>query len=529
MGKITNTLSRLGRGFKNILTSDTTKRVVSGIGTTIAKVAESEIGQRAIGGVVQGIAEATLTDSDYSSAIKKAVIGNVLQIHDEPVDPLNPTEQKLSKKLNTLEREVNHVQLLERQSEKVEEKLAARIEKVKTALQKEGKILNEEENQMELLDTSVQSMLEIAEHENKNLAELNDALLKESRARTLVENRLVEAMKQNFRTMSNVVKAEKDALIEEALEQTIDIGGDISEHLAAEVPFIGESIASGMATARGVMQVYKLGQLISKLTGINIEHTEVPAISPVLVETLLTEPTVNDAILQKVVYSKLKHVEEVKNELEHLSQNVFNELVKKAKDDNLHLESSDTVIHHSTRSNYHVTTTRRPGAHIYTAPFDSDYIVIILVVSPYHQHRAFVLCVDLLNDFIMFQDVSHGGTRVHKGVRPTGFPSFRNAIKDFFKESARNVMSTRMHSERMQRGVGNEPIYITSMLYPYSFLQTRRNAENICRSQEIQRHILRGPLNMQRKSILNGLFHGVTLVTTQRTRSIQQSGKVFAH
>ncbi|BCB92312.1 VP5 [Yonaguni orbivirus] len=522
MGKFSSALSRFGRGIRNIATSETTKKLVAGAGSTLMRVAESEIGQKIVAGVVQGVAEAAITDADAGTSIKKAIIGNVLGLHDAPIDPLNPTEQQLNQKIAYLQKEIKSNQALEHISEKVEEKMLVDIEKIKAAVKNENKITLEEQNQVEALDISMRSMMEIAEHEGRSLQELQDALMKESRARTRNETKMVDALRANFSSMSNAIKTEREALIEEAMEQTIDIGGEIAEHLAAEVPFVGEGIATGMATARGTMQIYKLAKIISKLTGLDVTHAELPAIAPNTVDTLLTNETITDACLQKVVLAKMKQVEEISKELTHLNEVVNEEVKKKVVDESLRTGSADTTIHHGMRSNYHVPKHKRPGIHIFTAPYDSDYVVIFLIVAPYSQHKACVVCFDFLVDYVMIQDITHGGTRMHKGPKGGALANFKAACKEFFKESARHIGTTHMHTERMNRSIGSEPIYVTSVGYPYSYSITRRNAEMICRNAEIQKHILRGPLAMQRKTVLNAIMHGVTLVSGSRSRSIQQ-------
>nr|QRW41809.1 MAG: VP5 [Lobuck virus] len=527
MGKFSSALSRFGRGIRNIATSDLTKKIVSGAGSVLMKAAESDVGQKVIAGVVQGVAESSLTEIDAGSAIKRAIVGNVLGIHETPIDPLNPTEQMLNNKVVQLQKEIKSTQALEEISEKVEEKLITQIENLKDAVKKEAKIANGEQNQVQALDLSMKSMIEITEHETRSLQELQDALLKEARARTRDETKMVENLRANFQSMSNVIKTEREALIEEAMEQTIDIGGEVAEHLAAEVPFVGESIATGMATARGTMQIYKLAKIISKLTGVEMSHTEIPAISSATVETLLTNENINDNSLQKVVLAKMKQVEEIHRELTHLNEVVCEEIQKRTVDESLRTGSMDTTIHHSLRSNYHVPKQKRPGIHVFTAPYDSDYVVIFLIVAPYSQHKACVVCFDLLVDYVMMQDISHGGTRIHKGPKGGALQNFKAACKEFFRESARHVGSSVMHTERMNRSLGGEPMYITSVPYPYSYSQTRKNAELICRNAEIQRHLLRGPLAIQRKTILNGIQHGVHLISGSKSRSVQQSAKTL--
>ncbi|QCQ85360.1 VP5 [CHeRI orbivirus 2-2] len=522
MGKFTAALARLGRGIKRVATSETTKKVITGVGTAAAKALESEIGQKVVTGVIQGATEAIVTEGDYGGSIKRAVIGNILGIHNPPVDPLNPTEQLLSSQVENLQREMKNIENLERFDELVDAKLTNDLQHLKSILRKTTAVTSAEENQVKSLDSAVKVLMEITEHEMRGLRDLNDALLKESRARNRDENKIIEAMRSNFSSMSNVVKAEKDALIDEALEQSVDLGGEIAEHLAAEVPFVGESIAAGMVTARGAQQIYKLTKIINRIAGIDVSHMEAPAASPALVETLLTNEQVTDGVLQKVVAAKMKHLDEIIKEIEHINEAVVVDMTKKAAEEGVKVGNPETTIHHSVRSTYHVATTKRPGAHIFTAPYDSDYVVIILLVSPYSVHRACMIGIDLNIDYVYFTDLSHGGTRVHKGVRVGGYPNFRNACKDFFKDSARHASSSKIHSERMTKGIGVEPLYITTIPYPFSYAQTRRQMEIFCKTPEVQRHVLRGPLNMQRKSILNCVLHGITLIPSGRSRGVQQ-------
>ncbi|QCQ85380.1 VP5 [CHeRI orbivirus 3-3] len=526
MGKFSSALARVGRGIRNVATSDTTKRIISGIGSTVVRVAESELGQKAIAGVVQGIAESVVTESDLGGSIKKAVIGNVLGLHEQPIDPLNPSEQLLNSKLQALQKEVKTLENLDKHHAGVERKLNTEVEKIRAVVKRQSSLTQEEENQVENLDLSMKAMLEITEEEARNLQLLTEALGKETRQRTRDESRLVEAMKHNYNAISSVVKAEKDALVEEAIQQTIDIGGEIAEHVAAEVPIVGESIASGMATARGVQQMYQLAKTISRISGVEVAHIEAPAISPLALDTILTHETLNEPMLQKIVAAKLKHIEEIRREIEHLSESVVLELKRRAQEESGRTGTSETVIHHTVRANFHVPRNRRPGIHIFTAPYDSEQVIIFLITSPYSIHRACLLCVDLAVDFIWMQDISHGGTRIHKGPKIGGLPNLRNACKEFFKDTAKHASSTKIHSERMSRNAGNEPMYMASVQYPFSYAVTRRNAEIICKNQDVQRHLLRGPLTMQRTNLLNALQHGVTLISTTRSRSVQQGTRI---
>ncbi|AXS78003.1 outer capsid protein VP5 [Guangxi orbivirus] len=527
MGKFTNALSRIGRGFKNVVTSETTRKIVSNVGNVAMRALESEVGQKVVAGVVQGIAEASISDVDTGAAVKRAVIGNVLGIHDPPIDPLNPGEQLLANRIREINGEMKAIESFDRHSAAVQRKLNTSIEKLNKVVKNTAEATLEEEDQVGNLDVAMRSMLEITEHETKNLQMLHEALGKEARLRNREENKLIEAMKLNYQAMANTVKAEKDAIMEEAIEQIVDIGGEIAEHLAAEAPLVGESIAAGMATARGVQQMYKLNKTISRISGVPVPHIELPAISPVAVDTLFNSEAINESTLQKVINSKLRHIEEIKKEVVHLNEVLNTELKKKSVEENRKVGVPENTVHHVVRSQFHVPRTKRPGVHIYTAPYDSEYILILLFVSPYSIHRSFMVCVDLAIDFVYYNDIAHGGTRVHKGPKgASGMLNFRNGCKDFFKESASHAGSTRMHSERLLRSAGGEPMYITSMQYPYSFVQTRKHAEVFCKNPEVQKHILRGPLNMQRTSVLNAIFHGVTLVSMAKSRSVQQGTRV---
>ncbi|QCQ85370.1 VP5 [CHeRI orbivirus 3-1] len=526
MGKFSSALARVGRGIRNVVTSDTTRRVLSGIGSAAVRVAESELGQKAIAGVVQGVAETVLTEGDLGTNIKKAVIGNVIGIHDQPIDPLNPSEQLLNNKLTSLQKEMKTVEELDKHHQNVEAKLTASVENIRAIIKNQSRVTAAEENQVSNLDTSVRAMLEITEHEAHGLQLLNEALGKEARQRSRDETKIVEAVRHNYNAMAAVVKAEKEAILEEAIEQTMDIGGEIAEHIAAEIPLVGESVATGMATARGVQQMYQLAKTISRISGVEVEHAEVPAISPITLETLLTNDSVTDNSLQKIISAKMRHIEEIKKEIEHINEVVVAEMKRRAADESGKTGTPDTTIHQTLRSNFHVPRNRRPGIHIFTAPYDSEQVIIFLVNSPYSVHRAFLLCVDLGVDFIWMHDISHGGTRVHRGPKIGGLPSLRNACREFFRDTARHASSSRIHTERMLRSAGNEPIYMATVKYPYSYSVTRRHAEIICKNQEVQRHLLRGPLSMQRMSLLNTLQHGITLLSTTKSRSIQQGTRI---
>nr|P21230.1 RecName: Full=Outer capsid protein VP5 [Broadhaven virus]AAA42802.1 viral protein 5 [Broadhaven virus] len=418
-------LNRIGSGITRAARSDTTKRIPSAAGRAVERVAASEIGQRAIAGVVEGAATAALTGESVGESVKRAVILNVAGVHQTVPDPLNPVEIETQAKLRELD-------LANKREE-------AQIRHNKSMLQKEAQILGEVQHLMTVQEhvdqakyevrsgRALQAAQAIVKGERQQLDRVTKALIRENEMRTTDERKLIEGMRHNYSALAKSVDADS-ALIEEAVEQTVDIGGEIAEHATASIPFVGEAVSAGMATARGAMQIYRLGKTIHAITGLHTNHCEIPAIHQGAIETLLTSdsPT-SDASLAQITSSRVRHLREIESELAHLDaevkpamQQMCQDIAKLAPD---HLKKRRGVIHMNAAHELRVPLKQRPMIHSYTSPWDSDYVLILHVVGPYHSGQAFVFCLDLALDQFHFEEDT--------GSKPPVPPPRHRAPADF--------------------------------------------------------------------------------------------------
>ncbi|AGT51059.1 VP5 protein [Corriparta virus] len=518
MGKITNALSKFGGAVSKAVKSNTAKKIFKAAIDGAGRVAQSELGQRAISGLIEGAATAALTDGSYGEEIKRAVILNVAGVSDVVTDPLNPIEHALAQKVNRIDKVIRSNADIDKYG-----KVLKKIDGIGTELTKVEKYLQisheteiSEQEEIEALEAAMKAMGMVVGEEKKNLAILERALRKEERMRSADEKRMIEYMKRNYEHLAEIANKEKESIIEEALEQTIDIGGEIAEHLAAEVPLVGEGVAAGMATARGAVQIYKLGKVISELTNTPIHHVELPMITPEGLQVLYEEsdPT-EDQNLLRIVSSKLKHVEEVDKEVVHLAEKVVPVVVKQAATDSLELGGSGKGVPMRTRASNHVPRNQRPAIHFYTAPWDSDFVIIFHVIAPYSSDASFMLALDLATDYVGYYDIYKD--YVSECSEIDSYFNLQHAVDDFLIEASAVGGSTEIHAERLQRGVGTSAIYVGSQEYRVSFEAMREHAKRIVQDPSVQMHLLRGPLSMQRTSLLNALMHGITILSDTPT------------
>nr|QWE80476.1 outer capsid protein 2 [Corriparta virus] len=513
MGKITNALSKFGGAVSKAVKSNTAKKIFKAAIDGAGRVASSEIGQRAIAGLIEGAASAALTGESYGEEIKRAVILNVAGVNDIVTDPLNPIEHALALKVNNLDKTIRSNADIDKYGKVLKkiEGIGSELEKVEKYLQISHETEISEQDEIIALEAAMKAMGMVVGQEKKNLAILEKALRKEDKARTADEKRMIDYMKKNYEHLAEIANKEKESIIEEALEQTIDIGGEIAEHLAAEVPLVGEGIAAGMATARGAVQIYKLGKVISDLTNTPIHHVELPMITPEGLQVLYEEPEpTEDQNLLRIVSSKLRHVDEVDKEVKHLSDKVVPAVIRQATADSLAMGGNGKGVPMRSRAVNHVPRNQRPAIHFYTAPWDSDFVVIFHVIAPYSSDASFILALDLATDYVGYYDIYKDYTSDCCETDP--YFNLQYAVDDFLMEASAVGGSTEIHAERLQRGIGTSAIYVGSQEYRVSFEAMREHAKAIVQDSTIQMHLLRGPLSMQRTSLLNALMHGVSIL-----------------
>nr|ADM88608.1 VP5 [Tribec virus] len=513
-------LSRLGSGISKAVTSNTARQIVSAAGNAISRAASSELGQRAISGAIEGAVNSALTGEALGESMKKAVILNVAGVHQTVPDPLNAVEIETQVKLRELDQEnkreeaaIRHNALMLKREEEI-------LNDVKHLQNIQVITEGDEQNEIKDLEAVLGTTRTLVREERTKLDKIANALMREDALRTTDERKLIEGMRHNYQALAKSVEAERSALIEEAIEQTVDIGGEIAEHATASIPFVGEAVASGMATARGAIQIYRLGKTIHALTGLHTHHMEVPSIHQGALETLLTadHPT-NDASLIRIAGSRSRHLKEIEAEVTHLQTEIA-PAYKKAcqsirKTAPEHLRKQCEVIRTTASHELRVPLQQRPMVHTYTSPWDSDTVVILHIVGPYHTGQAFVMCVDLSLDLFHFEEVHPAVHPFHRRQHAI-LRTFGQACSDFFLMSARHPDSTKVHKTRMEWSVGEAPLHIGSIPYETSFGQMLENARTFSTRPELQQALLRGPIAMQRRTILNAIMHGAVMIQTRR-------------
>nr|QBP34454.1 outer capsid protein 2 [Wad Medani virus] len=527
--RIAGALSRAGSAAARALSSNTARSIYRTLGNTAVRAVSSELGQRAIGGLVEGAVNSAVSGEPLGDSLKKAVILNVVGIHAPPIDPLNPAEGTMQRQIQAIgAREVEDVRAIAH-IEEAEKKIHEELRKI-TELQKiETERDKLDERAVETVTSAVTASQKLIGMERQQLQRLSRALALEDSLRAEDDKKLIACMRHNFGALAANVEAERNALIEEAVEQSIDIGGEIAEHAAASVPFVGESIATGMATARGAMQVYKLGKTISQLTGMHTAHMELPTIHQGALEVAHTHPDpTSDAALAQVVSSRLDHVREIENEWIHVdtqiakASNEISKDIKKKMCEHLCKKADGRTEnpHHlqlAAATATRVNSAAQPTIQILTSAWDSDAVLIFYVVGPYHAGDAFVLCVDLSLDLVLFED-SRPPTHPHRTSHRGNARMHPAIIADFFRMVASHPEVDAFHARRIGWSATEPPIRVQAIPYSASYWVMRRNAQRLASDATLQRMLLKGPRSMQRVSLLNALQHGAVILTrTRRT------------
>lgn len=501
---------------KNALTSKAAKNVYKWIGNTAEAVISSELGQSAIQGVVAGLASSALTGANAGEEVKKAVILNVLGVHDAVPDPNAPSEHKLLERVKEIETEQAIERLETKHLKEIEKVLSDKekkdLQSVKEYMSKVAKNEAVEQKEIEVLSTAVRSYDGLLERYERDLHKVKNAIQREEFARTDDERRIVSALNRNYAAIKKTLDMERDAIKEEATQQIVDIGGEIAEGLLEEIPLVGSALAADATAVRGAIQIYKLNNAIRTLTSLPTEHLHPPQVAPTVVQELVvgTQRDGCELALANIDY-KLNHLTDMRRELEHMETNIVPRIADVSTEVNRREGGDIKKIPGEARMAFKLAACDSPGVHCYTSCWDSDYVVIFHVVSPFTQQRAFLLCLDLMTEIVHFEDIYAPrafSLPYHEGEAPR---MFHVVMRHFLEMSAREARGMGLHSERLLRGVREAPLYINSMTTRVPYAQKRMHAVRIATDPEVQKHLLRGPLAYQRRALLNALLHGVAI------------------
>ncbi|AIT40375.1 VP5 [Bluetongue virus 1] len=509
MGKVIRSLSRFGKKVGNALTSNTAKKIYSTIGKAAERFVESEIGSAAIDGLVQGSVHSILTGESYGESVKQAVLLNVLGSGEEIPDPLSPGERGIQAKLRELEDEQRNELVRLKYNDKIKEKFGEELEEVYEFMNGAAKAEVEDEKQFDILNKAVTSYNKILTEEDLQMRRLANALQKEIGERTHAETVMVKEYRNKIDALKNAIEIERDGMQEEAIQEIAGMTADVLEAASEEVPLIGAGVATAVATGRAIEGAYKLKKVINALSGIDLTHLRTPKIEPSVVSTILEYRTkaIPDSALAVSVLSKNRAVQENHKELIHIKDEILPRF-KKAMDEEKEICGiEDKTIHPKVMMKFKIPRAQQPQIHVYSAPWDSDDVFFFHCISHHHANESFFLGFDLSIDLVHYEDLTAHWHALGAAQMAMG-RTLSEAYKEFLNMAISNAYGTQMHARRLVRSKMVHPIYLGSLHYDISFLDLRGNAQRIVYDDELQMHILRGPIHFQRRAILGALKFG---------------------
>nr|QPH37448.1 fusion protein [Bluetongue virus 1] len=509
MGKVIRSLSRFGKKVGNALTSNTAKKIYSTIGKAAERFAESEIGSAAIDGLVQGSVHSILTGESYGESVKQAVLLNVLGSGEEIPDPLSPGERGIQAKLRELEDEQRNELVRLKYNDKIKEKFGEELEEVYEFMNGAAKAEVEDEKQFDILNKAVTSYNKILTEEDLQMRRLANALQKEIGERTHAETVMVKEYRNKIDALKNAIEIERDGMQEEAIQEIAGMTADVLEAASEEVPLIGAGMATAVATGRAIEGAYKLKKVINALSGIDLTHLRTPKIEPSVVSTILEYRTkaIPDSALAVSILSKNRAVQENHRELIHIKDEILPRF-KKAMDEEKEICGiEDKTIHPKVMMKFKIPRAQQPQIHVYSAPWDSDDVFFFHCISHHHANESFFLGFDLSIDLVHYEDLTAHWHALGAAQMAMG-RTLSEAYKEFLNMAISNAYGTQMHAKRLVRSKMVHPIYLGSLHYDISFPDLRGNAQRIVYDDELQMHILRGPIHFQRRAILGALKFG---------------------
>ncbi|ULE62117.1 VP5 protein [Wanken orbivirus] len=517
MGKFMNKLGKIGSSIGRALSSQKAMAIYRGMGDLAQRAASSELGQATINGMIQGAAQSLLQGGDIGSNIKQAVILNIAGANEPTSDPLDPGERQMIRAVADIRHREEADATYIKHSAKIEEILGDEIKHVRDFALKTSSEAQVEENHLEVLDKALVGMNKLVMHQRDGLNKLDVALRKEVAARTSDERRIVGGIRKNFDSIYNALTVEKNALKEEAMQEIVEMSSEVLEHAAEEVPIAGAAVATGIATAKAVEGAYKLKQVISNLSGVSLDHVDFSTITPTTLalmfdDSSMVNGTATDAALMKSVKSKLDVVDEMRREYDHIAKKVVPMLKKEVKNDAGMLGLKGTAIHPFTKAKMIIPKAQKPAIHVYCAPWDSDDTFFFHCVGGYHMMESFIIGFDLALEYVYYTDIRSEQHRLGVPIASGECMSFDAAYREFFSLASQVAGGTDIHRKRMERSVTHHPMYMISQRYPTDFVTLRNNAQVLGSDVELQMHLLRGPIKLQRRNLLAALVHGVKLI-----------------
>nr|AGZ91946.1 outer capsid protein VP5 [Changuinola virus] len=515
MGKIIKALNKFGKKTWDALNSNTAKKIYGTIGRAAEKVANSELGSAAIDGLIQGSVQSIITGESFGDTVKQAVLLNIMGGSEAIPDPLSPGEQSVIKELTSLKEKEKQEQVYNKYHTEVEKIIGREIKEVRDYVVNEVHVETQEEDQIEMLRKALSGYGKIIDHEIRGVDKLSHALKKEIIDRTQAEQKMVVEYRNKIEALEQAVEIEKEAMNEEAIQELISMSTDIVEAAAEEVPIFGAATAVAVASGRAVEGAYKLRQVISMLTGIDLSHLKTPTIQPETLRAILDKKEgipIEDARLARGLDHKLETLKENINEVKHMESEIVPAIKKAAKEDAKLLGIQEKFIHPRTAMRFKIPITDQPLIHIYAAPWDSDTVFMFHCIPPHHQPTSFLLGFDLDIEYVYYEDLTASKHILRKGAQIITGRSFQQAYQEFLTLASNVEGGGEIHKRRLLRSHQNHPIYMGNIHYEISYSQLQSNAMELVHNQELQAHVLRGPIHFQRRSILAALKYGIEIL-----------------
>nr|AVQ09332.1 VP5 [Bluetongue virus] len=513
MGKIIKSLSRFGKKIGDVLTSNAAKKIYATVGKAAERFATSEIGTATIDGLLQGSVHSMVTGESYGESVKQAVLLNILGRGEELPDPLSPGERGMQIKIQELEDEQRNELVRLKYDEKIATEFGGELREVYNFMAGQAEEDQRNVDQFDVLSKAVNSYEKILNAEETKMAVLARALQKEIRERSVEEMKIVKEYRSKIEALREAIEIERDGMQEEAIQEIAGMTADVLEATAEEVPLIGAGVAATVASGRAIEGAYKLKKVISALSGIDLSHMRTPKIEPSVLAIMLEHrfKEIPDELLAGSILNKKISVGDNRNEIRHIKQEILPRFKRIMDEERKVAEREHKIIHPSVMMKFKIPRAQQPQIHIYAAPWDSDEVFFFHCISHHHRNESFFLGFDLGIDIVHFEDLaSHwhalGAAQEAKGR------TLNEAYREFLNLSVSNTSSSVIHARRMMRSRTVHPIYLGSMHYDITYATLKANAQRIVYDDELQMHILRGPLHFQRRAILGALKFGVKIL-----------------
>nr|AKV61043.1 VP5 [Bluetongue virus 15]CAE53032.1 outer capsid protein VP5 [Bluetongue virus 15] len=515
MGKIIKSLGKFGKKISSALGSSTAKKIYSTIGKAAERFVESDLGSATIDGIIQGSVHSALTGESYGESVKQAVILNVVGGGDSIADPLSPGENDMVHRLKRLEDEQKGEIIRTKHNAQVIAKFGRDLEDVYKFASREHKVGEEEEDQIQMLEKALRAYGNVVKVEGESVQKLAKALRVDEEERTDEETRMIGEYRDKIDALSKAIEIEREGLQDEAIQEIAGMSAEVLEAAAEEVPIFGAGVATSIATARAIEGAYKLKAVITALTGIDLSHMTTPKIQPKTLEAILDAPggNVTDLMLTRGLDSKIDKINENLAEVEHMQTSILPRIKKAIEEDRDEITNwSPKRIHPKSVQRFRVPRMQTPSIHIYAAPWDSDSVFIFHVISPHHLNESFFLGFDLEIEYVHYEDLAQHWHSLGAAQEVTG-RTFREAYREFFNLASRSTMASDIHKKRLQRSRMSHPIYLGVHNYELSYIAIKSNAMQLVTDEDLQKHVLRGPLHFQRRVIMAALKYGVKVMS----------------